>query len=616
MHTVSKIDRTTAAWQRNPSDEKAIASGCRFDVDRGSFVVYWIERMCRLYEGRQAGEQLLLMGCHKCGMYGLPPATAFDEWNDEAKAVFRTRATKFAKCVKAGHPLHWEYECTMRIYGWMQLSEHFRDKDGKPTWIRRFREATIFIAKKNGKSPWLAANAVYLTMGDGEPGAKSFFGAKDGNQARKIAGEHSLKMVEKMIEAMPYLKEDFHINGTTMRITYNPTDSYFEPMMSANVQTQKSAEGKNGNMLIDEIHVVDRDFIDRISRAGISRTEPLQLEVSTAGDDPDSYGFERFQYAQNVESGKFEDQKLFAAIYAAPQDVTDAQLDADPLKYARMANPAMGHTVDPQELLADYRVSKGNMLKLSKCKMYRFNIWQKSTNPWLKASDWAKCRRTYTEDDLLGRQCFAGLDLSKTYDMSSLVLVFPEPDVPETYKLLAYFWLPEEMARENNGKVPFLQWAKDGFLELTPGNVIDYGFIRSRFRKLAAKFDIRELAYDPKYAEETTQALEQGVLDDAGAEIEAGTGVTRYVFKQTLMEFAGPCKDFERFVVAGTLHNDGNPIMAWQAGHVQIKSDANQNVRPVKPPHNDLKKIDGVVAGIMALSRAMVAPVESTVSVW
>lgn len=606
MTTATKLDRATAAWVRNASDEKAVIAGCRFDVDRASYVVWWIERFCRLYEGDQAGEPLTLNGCHKCGTYGLPAATEFAEWDDAAKKAFRTRATKFAKCVAAGHFIDWQYECIMRLFGWVRHSE----KWGRE--IRRFRQASIFVAKKNKKSPTLAAIGLYLTVGDGEPGAKSFFGAKDGNQARKIAGEHSQKMIEKS----PELSSEFKINQTTLRMSHLPSDSYLEPMMSANAQTQKSAEGKNGNMLIDEVHVVDREFIGRISRAGISRSEPLHLEVSTAGNDPDSYGFERFQYAANVENGTFEDQALFVAIYAAPQAVTDADLDADPLKYARMANPAMGHTVDPEELLADYKSSRGNMVKLSECKMYRFNIWQKSSNPWLKASDWAKCRRQYTEDDLLGRECYAGLDLSKTYDMSSLVLVFPEPE-PETYKLLAYFWLPEEMARENNGKVPFLQWAKDGWLEMTPGNVIDYGFIRAKFRKLAAKFQIRELAYDQKYAEETTQALEQGVMDDQGEEIEAGTGVTRYVFPQTLMEFAGPCKDFERFVVAGTLHNDGNPIMAWQAGHVQVKSDANQNFRPVKPPKNDLKKIDGIVGGIMGLARAALGVAEeSSITVW
>ncbi len=190
--------------------------------------------------------------------------------------------------------------------------------------------------------------------------------------------------------------------------------------------------------------------------------------------------------------------------------------------------------------------------------------------------------------------------------MTALVLVF-RGEREEEFRVLPFFFLPEDVARQNNHLAPYLTWAREGFLTLTPGNVLDYGYLRAAFRRLAEKYRIAHLAYDIKYAEETTQALEQGVLDDAGQVVEAGTGVPREAFPQTLSAFAGPCADFERLVLAGKMRHDGNPILAWQAGHVRVRPDANGNKRPVKPAGGDHKKIDGIVAAIMGLVKAKAA---------
>jgi phage terminase large subunit-like protein len=573
-------DALTLSWLRNPSDEKAAANGCRFDVDRGIFTVNWIESLCKLYEGEWAGQPLILRGCLDCA-YDLEGIDAHE------------RATRHVECVKEGHHVSWQYDCTMRLFSWVRWSERWQRN------VRRFRQACIFISKKNGKTPTLAAWGLYLLAGDGEQGQKVFLAAKDGSQARELAGKH----VVEMLLSSPELMAECTLNRSLMQVTHEETRSILRPLSSSNSRTQESKEGLNGSIMVDEVHVVDADFMSRISRAGISRSEPLQIEVSTAGNNPDGYGKQRFDRACEIEKGTFEDQDTFVAVYAAPQTLSDADLDADPLKYGRLANPAMGHTVDPEEYLKDYANSKASGLQaLLDFKMYRLNIWQHSSNPWLAAGDWQRCEEAFTLADLEGETCWAGLDLSRTQDMSSLVLVFKHG---ESYRLLPYFWLPEEVARDRNSQVPFLSWARSGFLDLTPGNVIDYTFIRSRFRDLAKRFKIQTLAYDPHYAEETTQTLEQGAMDAVGQVIEEATGVRRVPFLQSLMNFTKPTKDFERLVIAGKLHHNGHPILTWQAGHVQVKSDANQNIRPVKPPRQDMKKIDGIVAGIMALSEAM-----------
>lgn len=538
-----KPDKATRDMVRGMADEVAAKNGCRFDPERAAHAVDWIEKTCRLYEGEQAGELMRL--------------------------------------------LDWQLDTTRRLFGWVRWSDDWGRE------VRRFRRASIWVPKKNKKSPTLAAWGLYMLAGDGEMGQKVYSVAKDGKQAM-IAHTHAIEMVKRS----PELASACDINKTTGQITYHPTSSVHKVVAGDNPRSQ---EGLNGSLMVDETHVVDRRLMKILRGAGISRSEPLHIEVSTAGDDPDGYGKEQFDKGMLAEKGGTDEGLLFVA-YAAPQDLSDSDLDADPVKWGKLANPAWGHTVKPEEYLADYHRSKLSLPDLADFKKYRLDIWQQSASPWLKESDWAACREDFTPESLEGQQCWAGLDLSKTRDMTALVLVF-RGDEPESYRLLPFFWLPEGTARRLNHLAPFLAWAAAGFIELTPGDVVDYGFVRSRFRALAKIYRIMELAYDNKYAEETTQALEQGVMGAEGDVIEEGTGVVRYVFPQTITAFAGPTADFERDVISHRMRHDGNPVMAWQAGHVQVRVDANANKRPVKPTPDDVRKIDGIVAGIMARAR-------------
>ncbi len=543
------VDRVTKRWIKNAADEQAVAGGCRFKEDRGEHVLTFARKYLRLYEGELAGQLL--------------------------------------------SPMPWQIDATMRIFGW----EKWSAKWGR--WVRRFRQASVWVPKKNGKSPTLAWWALYLLCADGEQGQKVYFGAKDGGQAREIAGKHAMEMVL----ASPDLSAECVINKTLLQITHEPTRSILKPISSSDARSQKSKEGLNGSVLIDETHVVDREFIGRVSRAGISRSEPLHIEVSTAGDDPESYGRERYDYGKQVEADGGNEQLLFVA-YEAPQDLSDERLAQDPAHWGRLANPAWGLTIDPAEYLADYHQSRQSLTELARFKMYRLNIWQQSANPWLRAEDWGKCRQEFTAADMEGRPCCAGLDLSKTRDLTALVFAFPWED---GYRLLPYYFLPEQTANDLRDKVAYLEWANQGHITLTPGGSLDYGFVRKRFRELAEKFDVQEFAYDPWQAEQTTQEIEQGVVVE-GVEIEQGTGVPRFEFRQCIQNYAGPCEDFEKLVIDGKLWHNGHPVLTWQAGNVTVKQDANGNKRPVKPPRGTLKTIDGIVGGIMGISRAMLQP--------
>ena len=534
------VDKLTKRWIRNESDERAAAEGYRFDEKRGQFVVDWMAEYLRLYEGEWAGEPF--------------------------------------ECMP------WQYDATMRMFGWVKHSERWGRE------VRRFRKASIWCPKKQGKSPTLGAWGLYLLAGDGEPGNKIFITAKDGQQARAISGKHAVEM----LRLSPQLSQECTLNKSKLQITHEASRSIMVPLSSANIQTQKAAEGINGCVLVDETHVVDRAHMDRITRAGISRSEPFHIEVSTAGNDPDSYGRQRYDYTKRVLSGEHVDHQLFGLIYEAPQDLADADLDADPIKYGKLANPSWGRTIGEEEYLADYSESKVSVSTLAGFKMYRLNIWQRSTNPWLRPDDWADCEQKYSEADLLGKPCGGGLDLARSEDMAAFSLVFPEDtpgDDDNPVRVLWWYWLPEAAIERHGHEVAYAQWAADGWLRVIPGPVIDFSFLERDIVELLGQYDVRCLGYDRHYAHEFTQRL----LEQHGYRGEL------YEFPQTIIGFAGPTAQFERLVIAGKLGHRGNPITTWQAGHVQVWTDANQNMRPIKPKHGDIKKIDGMVASIMGL---------------
>lgn len=226
------------------------------------------------------------------------------------------------------------------------------------------------------------------------------------------------------------------------------------------------------------------------------------------------------------------------------------------------------------------------------------------------------CFEPFRENELEGRPCFGGLDLSIVSDCSALALIFPwgttdkpiQADGPpgsapvqldEIYRLVMRFWLPEETAKLLRDRVPYEHWADQGWLTLTDGNEVDFPRIVDEIGELASKFAIQEIRYDRAYAAQVMQ------------EVEAIHGVRRAEFPQTMMQFTLPSKLFERAIGKRLIRHQGNPLMTWQIGNCKVKSDHNGNIRPVRPQKGDFRTVDGVVAAIMALSGAIDRPRDS-----
>jgi phage terminase large subunit-like protein len=505
----------------------------------------------------------------------------FDEAAGLHVVEFFRRFLRHSKGEWAGRPfelLDWQRDgITMPLFGWK-----------RPDGTRRFRKTYIEIPKKNGKSTLASGVGLYLLVGDGEPGAEIYSAATDQQQASIVHGE-----AIHMVESSPELSSVLQINQSTKTITYLGTKSVYKALS----KEANSKEGLNAHGIIaDELHAwYGRKLWDALKYAFRARRQGLLFVITTAGEDELSVCYEQYEYAKSVLSGAIHDDRFFAFIReAGPKD------DWTDIEVARRANPSLGITIQEDEFRADIAEAQKTLAAQATFKRYSLNIWSTGVSPWLSPESWAGCFEKFSEADLLGRPCFGGLDLAKTRDMTAFVLCFPDGD--DRYLLLPYFWLPEETANNPDAPVEYRVWAEEGLIELTPGNVCDYGFVKKQIVAASQKFALQDYAYDPWNAEHLTQELQEE------------HDLKRFEFRQTLTNFAAPTAEFERLVVGGGLKQNGHAILSAQAGWVNVYINANGDRRPIKPKKRSHRKIDGIVAGIMALARAMKGSAESTVT--
>ena len=282
--------------------------------------------------------------------------------------------------------------------------------------------------------------------------------------------------------------------------------------------------------LIDELHAQKtRDLWDTLRYAGVSRRQPLHLSITTAGFDRHSICYEQHDYALKVLDGTVRDTAFFAYIACAADDDdwTDPEI-------WRRANPSFGVTIDAEQFAEDCREAQESPAKENSFRRYRLNQWTEQDVRWIKMEKWDACGGAV--GDLSGKTCFAGLDLSSTTDVSALVLVFPEDD---GYSVLPFFWVPEEGARqrERRDRVPYGDWVREGYMEATPGEVVDYDRIRARINELGKQYNITQVAIDRWNATQLATQL-------------AGDGFEMVAFGQGYASMSAPTKKLEEVVLA------------------------------------------------------------------
>ena len=483
--------------------------------------------------------------------------------------------------------LSWQRdELLCPLFGWV-------DAAGR----RQYNKAFVEIPKKNGKSTLCAGVGLYLLLADDEPGAQVYSAAVSQTQAGIVHGE-----AVKMVQASPELRAATRVNLHTKCITYDATQSYYRALS----RSPEGNEGLNAHGIIcDELHAWHgRELWDALLYAGRARRQPLTFVITTAGADRESICYELHEYALGVQAGTIPDPRFFAFVRHA----TEADDWSDPAVW-RKANPSLGSTFHEGTFREEYEQAKRSPASLAQWARYSLNVWSNTANPWLPAGAWESARAEYAAEDLDGGECWLGLDLSQSNDTTALVAVFPDAEESERVWLLPRIWLPEESLDAIADRWPARAWAAAGYLDLTPGAVVDYETILQTLDQYARRYRVRGLAFDPYFAGWIVSALQ----DRFGWPAES-----LIPFPQRITHYAEPTATFERLLLAGRLHHPGNPVLDWQMSHVHVKTDVSGNSRPVKFARADHRKVDAVQAAVMALglwSKGEQAP-RPGVAVW
>ncbi len=471
---------------------------------------------------------------------------------------------------KKFHLMEWQEQIIRDIFGVMKAN-------GK----RQFTTAYIEIPKKNGKSELAAAVALYLLFADGEASPEVYGAAADRGQAGIV-----FDVAKRMVELNPTLSRVSKILGANKRINDNMNNGFYQ-VLSAEVGTK---HGLNvSGLVFDEVHTQpNRKLYDVLTQgSGDAREQPLYFLITTAGTDRESICFELHQKALDIIEGRKIDKTFYPVIYGADEseDWTDPEV-------WKKANPSLGETIQMEKVVDACESAKENVGEEIAFRQLRLNQWCSTSVRWMQMDKWDACNFMVDENDLEGRVCYGGLDLSSTTDLTSFVLVFPPQDEEDKFQILPFFWLPEETLdlRVRRDHVPYDVWERQGYIQTTEGNVVHYGYIEKFIEHLGERFNIREIAFDRWGAVQMVQNLE-------------GMGFTVVPFGQGFKDMSPPTKELYKLVLEQKIAHGGHPVLRWNMDNIYIRTDPAGNIKADK--EKSTEKIDGAIATIMGLDRAI-----------
>ena len=466
--------------------------------------------------------------------------------------------------------LPWQEQIIRDVFGIVDENGH-----------RQFRTAYVEIPKKNGKSELAAAVALYLLYADNEPSAEVYGAAADRQQASIV-----FDVARQMVDMTPALVKRSKIMAAGKRIV-NYANAGFYQVLSAEVGTK---HGLNvSGLVLDELHAQpNRQLYDVLTKgSGDAREQPLYFLITTAGTDRESICYEVHMKAVDILADKKIDPSFYPVVYGLPDD---ADWNDEANWY--MANPSLGHTIKIDRVRAAYQDALENPAEENVFRQLRLDQWVGSSVAWIPEHVYDKGDRPIDMESLKGRDCYAGLDLSSTSDITAFVMVFPPETEDENYIVLPHFWLPREtlQLRVRRDHVPYDVWEKQGLFHITEGNVVDYNFVRKTIGELAEQYHICEIGVDRWNATQLITDLD-------------GDGFTMVPIGMGFKDMSPGMKELYKLLLEGKITHGGNPILRWMAGNVVAEIDAAENIKPSKKKATE--KIDGIVALIMGLDRCI-----------
>jgi phage terminase large subunit-like protein len=478
----------------------------------------------------------------------------------------------------AGKPLvlsPWQAFIVGSIFGW-------KNADG----LRRFREAYEEVPRKNGKSTKDAGLGIRLAFFDGEQGAECYCAATKKDQARIIWGD-----AKQMVLRTPALRKMLRV--FTGNLSSEALASKLEPLGA----DEDTMDGLNVHAaLIDELHAHKTSgVVDVLKTATGSRRQPLIKYVTTAGYNRESICWKLRDYSVKVLEGSVVDDTFFA--YIACADGGDDY--RDPKTWAK-ANPNLGVSVSVTDLARKAKQAEHMPAALNAFLRLHLNVWTEQSERAMDMEMWARGDSPTRAED--GDACFAGLDMASTSDMCALAKLFG-PDGDGVYDLLMRFWVPAASLEAGTSKRSeemrrlLQQWAAEGWITTTPGNVTDYDYVEADILEEATRHDIREMAFDRW---NVTQLVTH--LQNEWGEGESAS-VVLVDFGQGFQSMAAPTAELLRLLASSRIRHGGNPVLRWMASNLALKQDPAGNMKPDRQGSGD--KIDGIVALVMALGVAM-----------
>lgn len=515
--------------------------------------------------------------------------------------------TKGPHARQAFHLRPWqEHEIVRPVYGEVVWSSEW------DCYVRRYRVAIIVMARKNGKSGLLSGSALYLLVGDDEESAEVYGAAKDTKQAGKV-----FEPAARMVQLSPILRKRLTHNKNARRLIDEQTASYYEIITA-------DAEGELGHnphgFILDEVLSQPDDSLWTSMRTGAgARLQPLFLCITTETSDPYSFGAEFIDEAERVQEDPSRAPHMLAYVRKLPR--TEDELDRlhrlfpghpdlpvstdvwDERNW-KWPNPALDDFLSREALRQEALEAANDRTKENSFRQFRgcqrvqqvtryipLDLWDANAGEIAPSPSWLLPK-------LEGKKGWGGLDLSAKLDLTAWCLLF------EDGWIWWRFWAPEELAPfldEHTGG-QFSQWARDGWIELTEGDTIDYEAIYQAIETDRDRFRIVDVTYDRWSGEPVRQ------------EIEKRTGLELVESSTTYERMTHPMTEFMRLLKGRAFATGGNPVARWMADNLEAKSPTHDpdRVRPVKPARErEGRRIDGMPTLFFALdgrSRGEPAP--------
>jgi len=468
----------------------------------------------------------------------------------------------------------WQKKIVSDLFGWKN----------KKTDLRKYRTAYIQIGRKNGKSTLASALALYMLFADDERGSEIYSAAGDRQQAGIVH-----EIAKGMIVGNPELSNRAKVYRNS--IINEGKGNYYQAISS----DSKTKHGFNANCIIfDELHTQpNRDLWDTLTTSVGSRRQPLTIAITTAGYDRNSICYEIYKYAQQVESQAVKDETFYPCIFEAEMDddITDEEV-------WKKANPNYGVSLKKNYMEIESQRAVDVPSYQNTFKRLMLNIWTDSLAVWIPNNEWMECYQEFDYSTLEGKECWAGLDLASTRDISALVLLF---NIDDKYVVLPHLFIPEENAKKRSERdgVDYVTWKNQGHIIATEGDVADYNFIKEKINELSKKYRLQSIAYDRWNASQLVIDLQND-------------GANMSPFGQGFVSMSAPTKELEKLIIGKQIIHNDNPCMNWMLSNVAIQEDPAGNIKIAK--NKSKEKVDGMVALVMALGEIMTE--ENTDSVY